>query len=67
MKSIGFDFDPSDPTNIAEENCPSCGGAVCLADSLNWGNIIAECRSCHDQWDWTEVDHAANYREARRG
>lgn len=59
-----FDFD-----NTVRAYCPGCRATVevALADSLNWGNVVALCIPSDHDFAYTEVDHKAIRRESARG
>lgn len=50
-------------------HCPGCRKRVnvVLADSLNWGNIVALCEPAGHEFAYTGIDHKAIYAEARKG
>jgi hypothetical protein len=61
-----MDFDFSRPVQIFCKVCKKVT-AHGLADSTNFGNILAMCDVCESETNYTPVDHRAILREARRG
>lgn len=59
-------FDEKPTENVY---CPGCktNATVYLADSTNYGNIIALCDLADHEFDYTPVNHKGILAEARRG
>ena len=60
------EFDEDQPV---QGYCKACKSVqtLYLGDSLNFGNIVAECDGCGTEFDYTPIDHKGILREARRG
>ena len=61
---MDFDFNPG-----VKFYCKTCKKVTLhgLADSVNFGNILALCDVCESETNYTPVDHRGILREARRG
>lgn len=58
-----------DPNDTVEDHCPHCNttSGIQLAESTNYGNVIAMCITCATEWDWTLPNYAEIHTEAQRG